>query len=180
MRVGRVRVAFYRGDACEHRLQNSGKARNVADHPCACSGAGAAAMESASRVPCDARMADGAIRGSFVGLLWAGVYGPGEYSASLGPKPHVLPFALRYSALCVVSFASFFGVYCGLLCRTGRIFGNESPASSTIAGGAIGCAIGACLPPRAPNALMVGAMTALVSGATAMVVQPRRGSAGRP
>ena len=33
------------------------------------------------RVPCDARVADGTIRGGLVGFLWAGFYGPGEYAA---------------------------------------------------------------------------------------------------
>jgi len=137
-------------------------------------------MERGTRVPCDARMADGAIRGGFVGLLWAGFYGPGEYTALVQTAtthksmPGALPFALRYGSLSVISFAAFFGAYSGLLCRSETLFGTESLGSSVIAGGAMGCAIGACLPPRGPNALIIGSMTALVSGATAAVVQQRR------
>ena len=102
--------------------------------------------ERGTRVPCDARVADGAIRGGFVGSLWAGFYGPGEYGALTTPMP-VLRFAMRYGMLSVLSFATFFGAYSGLLCRAERMFGNESRASSVVAGGAMGAAIGACLPP---------------------------------
>ena len=136
-------------------------------------------MEKGTRVPCNARMADGAIRGGFVGFLWAGFYAPGEYASLLESMPHAappraLPFALRYGAMSVLSFSAFFGAYSGLLCRAESTLGSESLGSSVIAGGAMGCAIGACLPPRLPNALMIGSMTALVSGATAALVQQRR------
>ena len=126
---------------------------------------------SASRVPCDARVADGAIRGGLVGLLWAGFYGPGEFAAAAPAPTSVLPFALRYGTLSVLSFAAFFGAYSGLLCRAERSFGTKSLASSVIAGGAMGSVIGAWIPPRGQNALMIGSMTALVSGATAALVQ---------
>lgn len=130
-------------------------------------------MERGSRVPCDARVADGAIRGGLVGLLWAGFYGTGEFAAA-GRPAAVLPFALRYTSISALSFSAFFGMYSGMLCHAERFFGTDSLASSVIAGGAMGGAIGACLPPRMSNALAIGSMTAFVSGATAAVVNARR------
>ena len=129
-------------------------------------------MERGSRVPCDARVADGAIRGGFVGLLWAGFYGPGEYT-QVATSTRALPFALRYGGASVLSFAAFFGAYSGLLCRAERVLGSDSLGSSIVAGGAMGAGIGACITPRLPNAVIIGGMTAAVSGATAALVQQR-------
>ena len=110
-----------------------------------------------------------------MGLLWAGFYGPGEYAASAtAAATAVLPFAMRYATLSVLSFGAFFGMYSGLLCRAERVFGENSPVSSVIAGGALGTAIGVCLPPRGQNAVMIGSMTGIVSGVTAAMVQQRR------
>ena len=53
-------------------------------------------MEKGSRVPCDARVADGAIRGGFVGLLWAGFYGPGEYLAAAQTTASGSDLAFRF------------------------------------------------------------------------------------
>ena len=89
-------------------------------------------------MPCDARVADGAIRGGFVGLLWAGFYGRSEFAASATATTAVLPFAARYTAVSVLSFSAFFGAYSGLLCGAERVFGAESHYSSLIAGGAMG------------------------------------------
>jgi hypothetical protein len=121
-------------------------------------------------VPCDARVADGAIRGGLVGLLWAGFYGPGEFAALQTPSA-VLPFALRYGALSTLAFATFFGAYSGMLCRTERLFGSDNLSGSIIAGGTMGAVVGACMPPRGTNALMIGGTTALISGATAALLQ---------
>ena len=81
---------------------------------------------------------------------------------------------LRYTSISALSFSAFFGMYSGMLCHAERYFGTDSLASSVIAGGAMGGAIGACLPPRMSNALAIGSMTAFVSGATAAVVNARR------
>ena len=127
-------------------------------------------MERGTAVPCDARVADGAIRGGFVGLLWAGFYGRSEFAASATATTAVLPFAARYTAVSVLSFSAFFGAYSGLLCGAERVFGAESHYSSLIAGGAMGGVIGACLPPRATNAAMIGTTTALISAATSYML----------
>ena len=119
-------------------------------------------------MPCDARVADGAIRGGLVGLLWAGFFGPSEIAAH---NTRVLPLALRYVALSTLSFSAFFGAYSGLLCRAEHVFGTESPVSSVVAGGATGCAIGATLPPRGPNAFALGLITALISGTIAAIAR---------
>lgn len=130
-------------------------------------------MERGTRVPCDARVADGAIRGGLVGLLWAGFFGPGEYAALLHSSRHSSPllFAVRYGTLSMLSFASFFGAYSGLLCNAERVFGSEGLGGSVIAGGTMGAVVGACMPPRGANALVIGSTTALISGATAAVLQ---------
>ena len=87
------------------------------------------------------------------------------------PELEVLPFAARYGGLSMLSFAAFFGVYSGLLCRVEKVFGTESLVGSTLVGGAMGMGVGACMPPRGTNALMIGSTTALISGATAAVLQ---------
>lgn len=127
-----------------------------------------------THVPCDARTADGVIRGAFVGLLW-GAFGPVE---SLGAPKSVpsntslLASSLRYSLVSALSFSAFFGVYSGLLCNAERAFGRDSIACPLIAGGSIGSAIGALLPPpRAPNVLVCGSVTAGVSAVSAYMLQ---------
>ena len=51
------------------------------------------------------------------------------------------------------------------------MFGNESLVGSMIVGGAMGVGVGGCMPPRATNALVIGSTTAMISGATAFVLQ---------
>ena len=83
--------------------------------------------------------------------------------------------ALRHGALTVLGFSAFFGAYNGLLCRAERVFGADSFACPMLAGGAIGSAIGACLPPpRAPNVLVCGTCTALVSAASAALLNQQK------
>lgn len=129
-----------------------------------------------THIPCEARVADGAIRGAFVGVLWA-AFGPSETVVASAPKLSSgawVASGLRYGALSTLSFSAFFGLYSGLLCWTERSLGRESLACPLVAGGAIGSTIGACLPPpRAPNVLVCGSVTAGVSMLSAYMLQKR-------
>lgn len=138
-------------------------------------------MERGTFVPCNARVADGAIRGALVGALW-GAFGPSEQlGGSLTPtvRGKVVPSSMlhqvRYGVLSTLSFSCFFGLYSGLLCSAERAFGTDSIVCPVIAGGAIGSAIGTCLPPpRAPNILVCGGVTAAVSAVSAWTLSSKR------
>ena len=129
-----------------------------------------ATSASATAVPCEARIADGAIRGGLVGLLWAGYFGASELPplrTGIGSTTALL----RYGALSTLSFSSFFGIYSGLLCAAEQTFGGESLVCPLVAGGSIGTAIGAYLPaPRALNMVTCGGCTAAVSVGFSMLL----------
>ena len=79
---------------------------------------------------------------------------------------------MRYGILSTVAFSSFFGIYSGILCAAERTFGSESVACPLVAGGTIGCGIGACLPPpRSVNVLFCGSVTASVSALSAYALK---------
>ena len=137
-------------------------------------------MERGTYVPCNARVADGAIRGALVGALW-GAFGPaeqlgGSWTPARGKlSPSSMMQQLRYGVLSTLSFSCFFGLYSGLLCSAERSFGTDSMVCPVVAGGAIGSAIGACLPPpRAPNILVCGGVTAAVSAVSAWALSGKR------
>jgi hypothetical protein len=126
-----------------------------------------------SRVPCDARAADGVIRGLGVGFLW-GCFGPVTEAPSPRPSSSMLS-SFRFGAFSMASFATFFGAYNGLLCMAESTFGSDSFVCPMLAGGAIGGVIGAGLPPpRLPNVLLCGSCTAFVSAVSARLLSKRR------
>lgn len=130
-----------------------------------------------TEAPCDARVADGAIRGSLVGTLWAVYFGPSEVEAlrECG-RLRVAASCARYASLSVLSFGGFFGAYNGIQCGAERMFGPDSLACPIFAGGTVGAVIGAVAlpPPHAVNAGMFGVGMAIVSGASAWAFGKRR------
>ena len=91
---------------------------------------------------CEARVADGAVRGAFLGLLWSGFFLPSEVrTAGVAAGWPALRFALRTSTLTTAGFAVFLGGYNGVFCVSERTFGRTwlNPA---VSGGLLGAAIG--------------------------------------
>lgn len=126
-------------------------------------------------VPCDARVADGAIRGGIVGLLWAGFFGVEEIAAMGQVSTMRATLAAGgYLGASVVSFGAFFGLYNGVLCQAERFGGGNALVGPCLAGATMGAAIGACMPP--PRLLTIGqysAFLAFVSVATASMMKAR-------
>lgn len=132
------------------------------------------------KVPCEARVADGAIRGGMIGFLWyfSNSFGLlGEATAIVAP-PHSTSasralHSLKSFGVSVFGFGAFLGMYSGLLCASERLLPDESSriAAPTIAGVTIGTAIGACLPPpRVNNMIMCAAATGGVSALCSYVM----------
>ena len=120
--------------------------------------------------PCDARVADGAVRGCIVGGLWAGFFGWKELDIVIreASAMNVAVAASRYTAASVLGFGAFFGVYNGVLCASEKACGSDSLVGPVLAGGAMGAAIGAYLPPpRLGNIGGYSLFLALVSAGTA-------------
>ena len=136
---------------------------------------------SSAALTCDARVADGVVRGTMVGLLWGGFFGPSEIrhwlqlrSAAPPSAAAAAAFGLRYCALSMVGFAGFFGTYNGLLCASEKCVGRNSLVSPFVAGGTLGGALGATLPAvgtswrsRITNTIFCATCTAVVSAASA-------------
>ena len=136
----------------------------------------------AKEVRCDARVADGAIRGGLVGALWVGFFGPSELQGLHQlSRLHVAASAARYSSICILSFGGFFGAYNGIQCATERVFGSDSLACPTLAGGTIGAAIGAfgMPPPHMLNAGLFAAAMAAVSGTSAWLFSGKQSNRAR-
>ena len=119
-------------------------------------------------VPCDARVADGAIRGAFMGVVWAAWFGPSDMHREVllrgASRLRWALVAARYTSMSVAGFSGFFGMYNGFLCQAERQFGSRSLAAPTIVGGALGAAIGASIRPlNMLNVATVGSLCATVS-----------------
>jgi hypothetical protein len=131
-----------------------------------------------SELPCGARVADGAIRGGMVGVLWTAYFLPGDLRQLRTTAPGGVPLrAARATALTTAGFASFFGAYNGVFCGAERVFG-EGVASPFLAGGVAGGALGAALGPPSTRlasvAVCAGATAVLCAGSHALVSFWRR------
>ena len=97
----------------------------------------------AQQLPCEARVADGAIRGAGIGLLWGVFYGPGEFRAAKSGKAGATALArpamhaLQHGGLTTLGFAAFLAGYNGIYCSSERRFG-PSPGNALLAGGCMG------------------------------------------
>ena len=129
--------------------------------------------------PCDARVADGIIRGTLVGGLWACFFGPGD-TGRIMEATHLQVFgaASRHLLLSVAGFGCFFGAYNAVLCGAEKICGNDGRANLAgpiVAGGTMGAAIGAYLPPpRAVNIAAYSIFLASVSAGSAALINRNR------
>ena len=115
---------------------------------------------------CEARVADGAVRGAFLGLLWSGFFLPsGGRTGGVAAGWPALRFALRTSTLTTAGFAVFLGGYNGVFCVSERTFGRTwlNPA---VSGGMLGAAIGYGAHPSKVSVVAGAAATAALCTAT--------------
>ena len=117
-------------------------------------------------LPCDARVADGVFRGGALGLLWSVWFVPSEcWSADRLFRQNALQLTQR-TGLYVLGFSSFLACYNGIFCCCERSFGRNSVASPVTAGGLVGLAVGAMIPPvRVVTVLSTSGMCAALCGA---------------
>ena len=128
--------------------------------------------------PCDARVADGAVRGTIVGALWAMYFWnneSGHVPRDIGALRSVAAFS-KFMGISMSGFMIFFGAYNGVLCGAEQMWGADSIVGPVLAGGTMGSAIGAFQqPPRGqPRMYTIGAYSlflAVVSAATASVLK---------
>ena len=135
-------------------------------------------LDEMASLKCDARMADGAIRGAMMGALWSAFFGASDLHRELrevAGKRHTL-LATRYTLLSVLGFGGFFGIYNGLLCQAESRFGTESVAGPVLVGGSLGAAIGASIRPWSiTNVGVISVLCASVSATTAgLLLSSRR------
>ena len=101
----------------------------------------------AQALPVSSRMADGAIRGAGIGLLWGIFWGPSEAhfarSGAAGAAAAVRPalHALTHGGMATIGFAMFLGGYNGIYSAIDRI-GGQKTLSAFTAGGVMGGVLG--------------------------------------
>ena len=117
-------------------------------------------------LPCDARIADGVFRGGALGLLWSVWFGPSECWSTERPfRQNALQLTQR-TGMYVLGFGGFLACYNGIFCCCERSFGRDSAASPVAAGGLVGLAVGAMIPPlRVVTMLSTSGMCAGLCGA---------------
>ena len=117
-------------------------------------------------VECKARVADGIFRGGALGLLWSVWFGPSECWSAQKPFGHNALQLSKRTGMYVLGFSSFLACYNGLFCGCERSFGRDSAASPVAAGGLVGLAVGAMIPPvRVATMLSTAGMCAGLCGA---------------
>ena len=120
-------------------------------------------------LPCSARVADGAIRGAGLGVLWAVWYGRSEVEAAQATSKlataRPLVYGLRFGVGSALSFGALIGVYNGLFCTSEKYFGRGL-ASPLLAGTVMGTVLGCAFTPHqpAPIAATAFATAALCAG----------------
>ena len=128
-----------------------------------------ARVECKAKVPeveCKARVADGIFRGGALGLLWSVWFGPSECWSAQKPFRHNALQLSKRTGMYVLGFSSFLACYNGLFCGCERSFGRDSAASPVAAGGLVGLAVGAMIPPvRVATMLSTAGMCAGLCGA---------------
>jgi len=130
----------------------------------------------AHQLPCEARVADGAIRGAGIGLLWGMFYGPGEWrlarSGAVGAAAATRPVlhALQHGGLTTAGFAAFLAGYNGIYCSSERRLG-PSAGNALLAGGCMGSLLGAAVswPVRATSVVSTAVGTALLCAGCQLV-----------
>ena len=123
-------------------------------------------MGKVPEVACEARVADGIFRGGALGLLWAVWFGPSECWGVQQPFRHNALQLSKRTGMYVLGFSSFLACYNGLFCGCERSFGRDSAASPVAAGGLVGLAVGAMIPPvRVATMLSTAGMCAGLCGA---------------
>ena len=134
-----------------------------------CAAGRTAASLSSSGMPeveCKARVADGIFRGGALGLLWSVWFGPSECWSAQKPFRHNALQLSKRTGMYVLGFSSFLACYNGLFCGCERSFGRDSAASPVAAGGLVGLAVGAMIPPvRVATMLSTAGMCAGLCGA---------------
>ena len=123
-------------------------------------------MGKVPEVECKARVADGIFRGGALGLLWSVWFGPSECWSAQKPFRHNALQLSKRTGMYVLGFSSFLACYNGLFCGCERSFGRDSAASPVAAGGLVGLAVGAMIPPvRVATMLSTAGMCAGLCGA---------------
>lgn len=123
-------------------------------------------MGKVPEVACKARVADGIFRGGALGLLWSVWFGPSECWSVQKPFRHNALQLSKRTGMYVLGFSSFLACYNGLFCGCERSFGRDSAASPVAAGGLVGLAVGAMIPPvRVATMLSTAGMCAGLCGA---------------
>ena len=123
-------------------------------------------MGKMPEVACEARVADGIFRGGALGLLWSVWFGPSECWSVQQPFRHNAQQLSKRTGMYVLGFSSFLACYNGLFCGCERSFGRDSAASPVAAGGLVGLAVGAMIPPvRVATMLSTAGMCAGLCGA---------------
>ena len=143
-----------------------------------CAQASRMSRRAVREAPCDARVADGAVRGTIVGALWAMYFWnneSGHVPRDIGALRSVAAFS-KFMGISMSGFMIFFGAYNGVLCGAEQMWGADSIVGPVLAGGTMGSAIGAFQqPPRGqPRMYTIGAYSlflAVVSAATASVLK---------
>ena len=126
----------------------------------------ASGMGKVPEVACEARVADGIFRGGALGLLWSVWFGPSECWSVQQPFRHNALQLSKRTGMYVLGFSSFLACYNGLFCGCERSFGRDSAASPVAAGGLVGLAVGAMIPPvRVATMLSTAGMCAGLCGA---------------
>ena len=126
-----------------------------------------------NEVPCDARVADGAIRGAIVGALWVVCMGEVELRNELRGLSSMgrLRLWATYSPKMALGFTCFFGLYNGVSCAVEYGFGPGSHAGPVLAGSFMGGAIGAVQRgPRLVNMAGYSIFLGVVSYATSTML----------
>ena len=129
-------------------------------------GTASSGMGKVPEVACEARVADGIFRGGALGLLWSVWFGPSECWSVQQPFRHNALQLSKRTGMYVLGFSSFLACYNGLFCGCERSFGRDSAASPVAAGGLVGLAVGAMIPPvRVATMLSTAGMCAGLCGA---------------
>ena len=110
------------------------------------------------RPACSAKAADGAIRGTLIGVIWGGFFAP-VAAASGAPLPGAAARVLSAGGSAVrhgLGFASFLAVFNGITCCAEQLRGGDRDALNHFVGGA---AAGAMISVRVRNPLHIAAVS---------------------
>ena len=116
-------------------------------------------------LPCEARVADGAVRGAALGFLWSAWFGVSEVWCASRPLSHNGMQLAKSTGGYVLGFGGFLAVYNGIFCWCERQFGRDSSVSPVVSGALVGLGVGVALPPfRLTTVLQTSAMCASMCG----------------